>query len=115
MRLNLVSDANPAVCVAQVEAGLERLLEKNFDIVVVDGLWRSQLAATALRVVAPDGAIIVDNSDGYETYETYLESSLNRVDFYGHAPGVVLPHCTSAFFRGGSFLFSCAAPIVQAG
>jgi hypothetical protein len=27
------------------------------------------------------------------------------VDFYGHAPGVILPHCTSVFFKGSAFVF----------
>jgi hypothetical protein len=27
------------------------------------------------------------------------------VDFYGHAPGVILPHCTAVFFKGRAFVF----------
>jgi len=113
VRLELVSSSGPEACVSDVEAALERLGARTFDLVVVDGLWRGQLAPTALRVVAPDGAIMVDNSDGYETQERYRGSGLNRVDFYGYAPGVVMPHCSSLFFAHGSFLLSCAQPIVR--
>jgi len=112
VKLFSVSDADPARCVADVESVLANLPEKTFDVVAIDGLWRGELAAIAQRVLGPGGAIIVDNSEGYRTYELYRESGLSRADFHGHAPGVLLPHCTSVFFRHDSFLFSADVPIV---
>jgi hypothetical protein len=32
------------------------------------------------------------------------------VDFYGYAPGIVQPHCTSIFFKTFCFLFGDTNP-----
>jgi hypothetical protein len=81
--------------------------EAGFDIVVVDGLDRLQAARLAVELVAEDGAILFDNSEGYwgpppsyPIMDLFREAGFLRIDFYGYAPGVVLPHCTSLFFRG---------------
>jgi len=34
------------------------------------------------------------------------EKNYNRVDFYGHAPGVLLTHTTSIFFKSETFIFN---------
>src|SRR2546428_7018171 len=63
---------------------------------------------------SPDGAIILDDSEGYwggEERQTYpiLElmraQGYRRVDFFGHSPGRIRPHCKSFFFRSECFLF----------
>ena len=81
--------------------------EAAFDIAVVDGLDRFQAARLAIEFVADEGAILFDNSDGcwgppscYPIIELFRDAGFLRIDFYGYAPGVVLPHCTSLFFRG---------------
>jgi hypothetical protein len=78
-----------------------------FDIAVVDGLDRFQAARLAIELVADEGAILFDNSDGYwgpppcyPIIDLFRDAGFLRIDFYGYAPGVVLPHCTSLFFRG---------------
>jgi hypothetical protein len=43
-------------------------------------------------------------------YSGFRDSGLSRVDFYGNAPGVVLPHCTSIYFRA-TFVFDPSVPI----
>ncbi|MCW5719035.1 MAG: class I SAM-dependent methyltransferase [Bauldia sp.] len=78
---------------------------RTFDIIVVDGLFRRQAAELALDYLAPDGAIVCDDSEGYELFDALKDSALRRVDFYGNAPGVVLSHCTSIWFREGCALF----------
>jgi hypothetical protein len=81
--------------------------EARFDIAVVDGLDRFQAAHLAIQLVANEGAILFDNSDGhwgpppsYPIIDVFRDAGFLRIDFYGYAPGVVLPHCTSLFFRG---------------
>lgn len=93
--------------------GTEFLLEgRRFDVIVIDGLDRLTCACRALDLLAPHGAVIFDNSDGhwggrdgeYPVLDLFRENGYSRVDFYGHAPGVIVPHCTSLFFRGECFL-----------
>lgn len=113
VQLRLVSMADGPACLVDVERVIAEFGPEAYDIVIVDGLWRQFLADVACRVVAPHGAIIVDNAEGYETFERYRDRGLNRVDFYGHVPGVVLPQCTSVYFGDRSFLFAPELPIVK--
>jgi len=93
--------------------------EARFDIVVVDGLDRFQAARLAIDLIADEGAILFDNSDGYwgpppsyPIIDLFRDAGFLRIDFYGHAPGVVMPHCTSLFFRGTCRLLrGCENPV----
>lgn len=84
-----------------------------FDLVVVDGLDRLKCAMESIRLLSDNGAIILDNSEGYwgrdgeyPILDVFRASDFSRIDFYGHAPGVIKPHCTSIFFKGPCFLFA---------
>jgi hypothetical protein len=95
-----------------VRSSLEAMGDRRFDIVVIDGLDRRQLVPLACQRLADGGVIICDNAEGYGFHEAFRGLGMSRVDFYGHAPGVILPHCTSFVFRGGSWLFAHdSAPI----
>lgn len=83
-----------------------------FDVIVIDGLKRSALIAPAIRHLRPSGMIICDNSEGYGIQEGFGPSGFSRIDFYGHAPGVYLPHCTSVFFKDRCDFLSNQAPIL---
>lgn len=91
----------------------EKLRDQQFDVVVIDGLDRFACAQKALNVVTNDGAIVLDNSDGfwgengsYPIIDLFRDRGFSRVDFYGHAPGVILPACTSIFFKNSCFLLA---------
>jgi hypothetical protein len=81
---------------------VRKLLEANpiraFDIVVVDGHLRQEATALAFEYLAPGGAIILDNAEGYGFYEEVSKRDCRRVDFFGFAPGVSLRHCTSLVY-----------------
>lgn len=90
------------------------LLSERFDLIVVDGLDRVHAAELAGRLLAPDGAIIVDNSEGswsktgraeFPILKVLGAPAFQRVDFYGHGLGVFKSSCTSIFFRDRCFLF----------
>jgi len=77
-----------------------------FDVVVIDGYhFRGELVGIALGCLAEDGAVICDDSEGYGIHEATRDRAVSRVDFFGHQPGVVLPHCTSIVFGDRCFLF----------
>jgi len=90
---------------------------REFDIVVIDGGDRRKCAETALTVVASDGMVILDDSQGfwgpegsYPIVELFRSSGFSRVDFYGYAPAVYRPHCTSIFFRPSGWVFRGDTP-----
>jgi len=88
-------------------------LTGTFDVIVIDGLRREHMIEIAIRLLTKDGAIICDNSGGYGFFEGFRGKGFRRVDFYGAAPGVILPSCTSIFFKDGCFLFDNSAPIAD--
>ena len=78
---------------------------------MIDGLARFEMIKISLNYLAEDGCIICDNSEGYNFFEGFKDSGLNRVDFFGSAPGVILPHSTSICFPDNSFVFDSKYPI----
>jgi hypothetical protein len=84
-----------------------------FDVVVIDGHLRCELVCFALEKLSPSGAIIFDNAEGYGFYNETKWRSLQRIDFYGFAPGVSLRHCTSILFDRNTFLLDPQIPIID--
>jgi hypothetical protein len=107
--LRLVDLNSVAACLSDVSCATKD--GALYDIVVIDGLCRWHLVPIAMEVLAPGGAIICDNSEGYGLYDAFKGSNFKRVDFYGNAPGVILQHSTSIFFRDDCFLFDAAVQI----
>lgn len=93
-------------------SGFDELVEDDrYDVLIVDGLDRAKAAAKAMHHVKPDGCIILDNSEGhwgpegsYPILDLFRENGYRRIDFFGYAPGVFLPHCSSLFFKNECFL-----------
>jgi hypothetical protein len=86
-----------------------------FDIIVIDGLHRAHCAAFTPDLLTPNGAIIIDNAEGYgmnpeESITGMFRDTFRRVDFYGHSPGVIKPHCTSLLWRDHTFLIDGHEP-----
>lgn len=88
-----------------------------FDVIVIDGLDRLRCAQRSPALLADGGAIVFDNSEGYwgpegryPVLDLLRSEGFQRVDFYGYAPGVFWPHCTSVFFRSRCFLFAGVTP-----
>ena len=109
--LNLVPRENGKQDAFHVSNMLATKPHQQYDVVIIDGLTRGDLFDIASKYVAPNGIIICDNAEGYGFYEGFKDRGFNRVDFYGNAPGILLPHCTSIFFNATSFVFDPAVPI----
>jgi hypothetical protein len=97
--------------VAPIEEMLGAGPTRRFDVIVVDGHLRRELTALAFSYLAPDGAILLDNYDGYDLHEEIKYRDCRRVDYFGFAPGVSLRHCTSLVFVGDCFLLKPDIPI----
>jgi hypothetical protein len=96
---------------AQVAEVLSTKPYSKYDVIVIDGLSRDRIIDISCKYLAPNGIIICDNAEGYGFYDGFKDRGLNRVDFYGNAAGVILPHCTSIYFGSSSFVFDPAIPI----
>ena len=97
-------------------------LGRRFDLIIIDGGDRLLCAGTALEVINEGGAVMLDNSEGYwggdeqKSYpivELFQRAGFMRVDFYGFAPGVIKPHCTSIFFKDRARIFENLKPPVR--
>lgn len=110
--LRLVSGESAEARVAEIGAAIDAMGNRRFDVIVIDGLDRRLLVPLACNRLSEGGILICDNAEGYGFHEAMRGRGLSRVDFYGHAPGVILPHSTSIAFRGSSWVFDHdSAPI----
>lgn len=78
---------------------------RGFDVVMIDGLDRRLLVPLACELLAEGGVIICDEAEGDGFHGALKGRGLSRVDFYGHASGVLPPRSTSINFRGGAWVF----------
>jgi hypothetical protein len=109
--LYYVSMDSADICISEVNKILDSKHYNKFDVVIIDGLYRMEMIDIAKKFMAATGVIICDDAEGYGFYEGFKDSGLNRVDFFGYSPCVILPHCTSIFFRTDAFLFDPHYPI----
>jgi predicted O-methyltransferase YrrM len=112
--LRLVSMESPERCVSDVREQLRACGRERFDVVVIDGLYRTELVRLSPQLRAPSGVIVCDDSEGYDVQASLADSGLQRVDFFGFAPGVIVPRCTSVYWRD-SALFAPTLPISSEG
>jgi hypothetical protein len=77
---------------------------QKFDVIVIDGHLREELAVLAFDKLATRGALILDDSEGYGFYKQIRTRDCRRVDFYGFASAVSKRHCTSLVYVGDCFL-----------
>lgn len=109
--LHHIQSDTPENCIQSVESILEAEPFSSYDVIVIDGHYRFEMIPISLRMMSEDGMIICDNAAGYGFYEGFKDSSLMRVDFVGHTPGVLLTHDTAIYFPPNSFAFRPTQPI----
>ena len=84
-----------------------------FDVIIVDGHLRREIAAMAFDYLAPGGALLLDNSEGYGFHDEIKTRHCRRVDFFGFAPGVSQRHCTSLVYVDDCFMLDPKIPIAE--
>jgi predicted O-methyltransferase YrrM len=112
LRAQLPSNAE-VHCISNL-ADIESLLKsrnRKFDLVVVDGGPRRQLARLSFDYMERGGALILDNSEGYGFYDEIKGRRCSKIDFFGFAPGILLRHCTSIIFVNDCFLLAPDVPV----
>ncbi|NVO13646.1 MAG: SAM-dependent methyltransferase [Rhodoplanes sp.] len=72
-----------------------------FDIILVDGAERMNCTRSAIEHLAPDGMLILDNSEWYPNCCKFLrDKELTQIDFCGFGPLNSFTSTTSVFIRG---------------
>lgn len=74
----------------------------NFDIIVVDGLFRNQCIIESVNHLSQDGVIILDDSErnGYNQGIILLRKvGFKQLDFSGISAGIFFKKCTSIFYK----------------
>jgi hypothetical protein len=78
---------------------------KKFDIIIIDGKYRSECAKVAPNFLNEGGFIILDNSDWYKNTAKHLrEQNYIQIDFHGFGP-VNQYNWTTSFFMNRNFNF----------
>jgi hypothetical protein len=80
---------------------------RDFDVIIIDGAWRNECAAQAIRHTKQGALVILDNSDWYSDVAQFLRAQgYFQVDFNGFGP--VNNYCwtTSIFLPFESALIS---------
>ena len=79
---------------------LDLYLSTKFDIILVDGIKREDCVETAIKLIASDGLIILDNSDRhYDLCSRLRDEDFIEVDMHGFGPINEYTWTTSLFFR----------------
>ncbi len=86
---------------------INEAFKDEYSIVLVDGRKRVECCKAAVRNLAPDGVVILDDShrERYEEGIRYiLDKGYKRLDFWGLGPGSIGVKCTTLFYRSNNCL-----------
>ena len=62
-------------------------LNKNFDVIIIDGAYRKSCAKKALKHINKNGMVILDNADWFpNTSKMLRKKGLRQIDFVGFGP-----------------------------
>jgi hypothetical protein len=77
---------------------LDKLGQK-YDLIIIDDLHRREMFDIVVKYLNEGGMIVCDNAESYEFPDYWKKHpQFMRIDFYGHAPGVLHPHLTTIHF-----------------
>jgi hypothetical protein len=111
VELHEVSMESSKTCQDEVLSILKNKPYETYDVIIIDGLYRSHMVPIALKYLSDGGIIVVDNSEGYELFDEFISTNLSKVEFYGYSPGVYLKSCTTIYFSKENKFFDNDIPI----
>lgn len=79
-----------------------QMSNQNYDIIIVDGIYRNECLMESVKHLSESGVIILDDServDYAEGIKYLLDSGFKRLDFSGIAPGIFFRKCTTIFYK----------------
>lgn len=95
-----------------VEAILE-VQDAPWDIVVIDGEFRSDCARLTTQCMNPSGILIFDNTDCPEHRDgvvALMDAGWKRLDFFGLVPSHCYTSCTSVFYKDDRWVTCSTLP-----
>lgn len=98
VELHEISMKTSESCQSDVINILKNKPFREYDVIIIDGLYRSHMIPIAIKYMSSTGMIIVDNADRYDIFEGFEDSDLMKIEFYGYTPGVYLKSCTCIYF-----------------
>lgn len=97
---NLPGNARPFLVTEAEYVQKAKDINRQFDLVIVDGIQREGCLNVALEILANNGIIIFDNSDrNPELCEKLRKQNMLQVDFHGFGPINFYTWTTSVFFK----------------
>ncbi|CAN5336952.1 hypothetical protein BH11BAC5_BH11BAC5_30010 [soil metagenome] len=92
-------------------------LNRNFDIIIVDGIKRFECLKSAVKILKDGGMLIFDNADRNPEYCEFLRNqNLIEIDFHGFGPIVNFTTTTSIFLtRTVDFKPKTIQPLIPIG
>lgn len=82
-------------------------IEKKYDIIIIDSLFRNECLVECLNYLTGQGIIIFDDTERNEYLEGIqfaLKKGFKQLDFSGIAPGIFFRKCTTVFYRENNCL-----------
>lgn len=106
------SPANAEMIFCQLETNGEyakkaTLLNKKFDIIIVDGRDRVNCCKYSINALSPNGVLVLDDSERkvYDAARTFLkEKGFKEISFSGISPGLFYEKATSVFYKADNCL-----------
>lgn len=93
--------------------------DQEFDIIIIDGMFRYNCTIEAVKRIKPGGFILFDNSDWFpNSCKLLKQNGFFQIDFIGAGPVNSCAWCTSIYLKGQPYIPRLAdrdAPVVQAG
>ena len=88
-------------------AKFPKILERKFDLVIVDGRDRVNCIKYSLDVLKSKGVIVLDDSERViykDGIRFLIEKDFKRLDFWGISPGLFYKKCTTIFYKSDNCL-----------
>jgi hypothetical protein len=84
-----------------------KAVDHNYDIIVVDGIYRNECCIEAMNFLTDSGVILLDDSER-EDYkggiESLMKKGFKRIDFWGISAGFLYKKATTIFYRNNNSL-----------
>ncbi|MDB5255741.1 MAG: FkbM family methyltransferase, partial [Chitinophagaceae bacterium] len=83
------------------------MLQKKYDVVIVDGRDRNQCLEQGIQSLKPGGVVILDNSERSKYQKGVLfmkEQGFKHLEFEGMSPVTTILNVTSLFYKEGNCL-----------
>ena len=113
LQIEFIDAENQDLLIA-LEEKIASTSNTTFDIIIIDGMDRYRLINHFIPLLSDKGIIIIDDSERYDFTTTFEEHGFSKIDFYGYAPGVIFPKCSSIQFKEINEYLSNKIPVKAA-